>query len=55
MFIKRLKPNVYDVFVGNGWNQWARVERRGTELQQVGGSFKLNSASFNQLKSRIIR
>lgn len=55
MFIKRLKPNVYDVFVGRGWNQWARVTRRGHDIQQVGGSWELDRRSLSVVKERIIK
>lgn len=55
MFIKKLKPNTYDVFVGNGWDKWARVVRRGSEIQQVGGTYELDRRSFNHLKTRIIK
>lgn len=55
MFIKRLKPNVFDVFFGNGWNQWARVTRRAGQLQQVDGSFNLDRRAFNALKGRLVK
>jgi hypothetical protein len=54
MFIKRLKPNVYDVFVDNGWNSWTRVRRVGAHLQYVAGAY-LNRAALNVAKERIIR
>ena len=37
MFIKRLHPNVYDVFVGNGWDNWTRVKRTHYGVSVVGG------------------
>lgn len=55
MFIKRLKPNVYDVFVGKGWNLWARVTRRAGDVQQVGGSLQLDRRSINQVRARITK
>ena len=27
MFIKRLAPNIYDVFLDKGWDKWTRVKR----------------------------
>lgn len=55
MFIKKLKPNTYDVFVGNGWSQWARITRRGGEVQQVEGSIQLDRRSLQQLKARLTK
>lgn len=55
MFIKRLKPNIYDVFVGNGWNQWARFQRRSGGLHQVGGNHQLDRPAFNHLKARLLK
>lgn len=55
MFVKRLKPNTYDVFIGNGWDKWARVVRRGNDLQQIGGSYELDRRAFNHLKVRLAR
>lgn len=56
MFIKRLKPNVYDVFVDNGWSQWARVVReRDGRVMQVAGSFTLNERGLSTVKARITK
>jgi hypothetical protein len=55
MFIKRLKPNVYDVFVGNGWIQWARVAReKDGEIRQIAGT-RLDQRAINYVKGKITR
>jgi hypothetical protein len=50
-----LKPNVYDVFMGKGWDQWARVVRHKGGLEQVGGNAQLNPGAFRQLKARLFK
>jgi hypothetical protein len=55
MFIKKLKPNVYDVFLGNGWNKWARVARTQGEVQQVAGNYTLDQRTISHVKGRIIK
>ena len=54
MFIKRLKPNVYDVFVGSGWNNWTRVTRTQSGVQVVSGNM-LDQKTLNHVKTRITR
>lgn len=54
MFIKRLKPNTYDVFVGNGWNNWTRVQRRGGEIKIMEGAF-LHRGILNQVRERLCK
>lgn len=54
MFIKRLKPGVYDVFTDNGWNNWTRVKRVDDKLHWVAGNY-LPRALLNKAKERIIR
>lgn len=55
MFIKRLKPNVYDVFVGNGWAGWARVLRARDGIRQIAGKFRLNQEVLDYVKGRVSR
>jgi len=52
MFIKRLAPNVYDVFVGNGWDNWTRVKRNHFGVAVIGGK-KLTRTLLNQVKERL--
>lgn len=55
MFIKRLKPNVYDVFNGNGWNNWTRVQRtKEGEVVQVAG-VALHPNVLNRVKQRLVK
>lgn len=54
MFIKRLKPNVYDVFVGNGWNNWTRVVRVKDGVKPVAG-VTLYPNQLEQVKARLIK
>jgi hypothetical protein len=54
MFIKRLKPGVYDVFVGDRWDNWTRVQRVGDKLMYVAGNY-LNRALLTQLRERIFK
>jgi len=37
MFIKRLHSNVFDVFLGNGFNNWSRVRRTHYGVTVVAG------------------
>lgn len=37
MIIKQLSTNVFDVFVGTGWNNWSRFERKGKTINLVKG------------------
>lgn len=52
MFIKRLKQNVYDVFVGDRWDNWTRVERHNGTLKFLGGAY-LNRSNLAELKKRL--
>lgn len=38
MFIKKLHSNVYDVFLGNGFNNWSRVKRTHYGVSVVQGN-----------------
>jgi hypothetical protein len=38
MLIKYLKPNVFDVFLGKGFNQWSRVRRNHYGFAVIAGS-----------------
>jgi len=44
MFIKCLAPNVFDVFLGNGFSQWSRVRRNHYGLSVVAGNKLPHSA-----------
>jgi hypothetical protein len=52
--IKKLRPNVFDVFVGNnGWNGWSRVERKNGNIEVTAGN-QLDQRSINYLKARLL-
>lgn len=55
MFIKTLRRGVFDVFIGNGWTQWARVARNGRDIKQIDGTFELNERTLDNVKRRIIK
>lgn len=38
MFVKKLKPHVYDVFVGKGWDNWSRVRKGHWGVSVVQGN-----------------
>lgn len=38
MLIKKLHNNVYDCFLGNGFNNWTRVRRTHYGVSVVGGN-----------------
>jgi hypothetical protein len=52
MFIKRLAPNIYDVFVGNGWDNWTRVRRAHWGVAFLAGK-KLNRTQLNHVRERV--
>ena len=52
MFIKRLKHNFYDVFMGVGWNNWTRVQRHRGDIHVVSGN-RLDKRSLDNLKARL--
>jgi hypothetical protein len=55
MFIKRLKPNVYDVFDGNGWDNWTRVQRtKDGEIRVLEGR-ELHRNTLNKVKARLVK
>jgi hypothetical protein len=52
MFIKRLSPRIYDVFVGNGWNNWSRVRRNHWGIALIDGN-GLSRDVLNMVKQRL--
>ena len=37
MYVKRLSSNEFDLWWGNGWNNWARLTIDGKKVVQVKG------------------
>ncbi len=54
MFIKRLSPNVYDVFIGNGWDNWTRVRKGHWGVSYQAGK-PINRNLLNQIKERVCK
>lgn len=55
MFVKRLNKNHFDVFLGNGWDQWMRVRLNHWGVVQVGGSIQMNRDTKHELNQRLLR
>jgi hypothetical protein len=54
MFIKKLSPGVYDVFIGNGWDNWTRIRRRHWGVQIVAGN-RLPRETIHQLTEKLVK
>lgn len=54
MFIKRLNRNLYDVFIGNGWNNWTRIRRNHWGVAYVDGA-RLSRETIHELNQRMIK
>ena len=54
MFVKRLDKNHYDVFIGNGWNNWTRVRRNHWGVSVVAGN-RLSRETIHELNNRLIK
>lgn len=54
MFIKRLTNNVYDVFLGDGWNNWTRIRRNHWGVTVMSGK-RLARETIHELNERMIK
>ncbi len=54
MFLKRLNQNHYDVFIGNGWNNWTRIRRNHWGVSVVAGQ-RLPRNVIHDLNKEIIK
>lgn len=54
IFIKRLDKNQYDVFIGNGWDNWTRIRRQHWGVQYVAGK-RLPRSIISELNERLIK
>lgn len=52
MFVKKLKPHVYDVFVGKGWDNWSRVRKGHWGVSVVGGP-RLPKATLREVAAHL--
>jgi hypothetical protein len=53
MFIKRLAFNVFDVFIGNGWDNWTRVRRFKDGGVAVIDGKQVNRSTITQIRDRL--
>ncbi len=49
MYIRKLQPNIFDVFIGTGWNNWSRVRTSKSGPFVVAGN-KLPYATLRELQ-----
>jgi hypothetical protein len=54
IFVKRLNKNEFDVFIGNGWNNWTRIRRNHWGVRVVGGA-RLSREVIHQLNERMVK
>lgn len=52
MFIKKLKPHVYDVFLGKGFDNWSRVRKGHWGVSVVAGN-RLPKTLLRDVESHI--
>lgn len=52
MFIKKLHSNVFDVFLGKGFDQWSRVRRGHWGVSVVAGS-RLPKTLLREVESHL--
>lgn len=52
MFIKKLHPHVFDVFLGNGYNNWTRVRRGHWGVSVIAGN-RLPKALLKEIQDAI--
>lgn len=52
MFIKKLRKDVYDVFLGDGWNNWSRVQRTKQGIGVIAG-LPLDQRVLNIVQGRV--
>jgi len=54
MFIKQKEKHVFDVFVGNGWDNWTRVQRFHWGCKVVAGNH-LPRNVIHELNKRLVK
>lgn len=52
MFIKRLQPNVFDVFLGKGFDNWSRVRRGHWGVSVIAGN-RLPKSTLREVQETI--
>lgn len=53
-FLKRLDRVHYDVFIGNGWDNWTRIKRNHWGVQVVAGK-PLPRATIRELNEKLVK
>lgn len=58
MLIRKVKPNHFDVFLGNGWNFWGRFFVKHTQfnkrlVQTMGNHF--NKEEFEEVQGKLCK
>lgn len=51
-FYRHLTGNIYDVFIGNGWEEWTRI-RVGRDYTSIIGGYRLNSGLLKEITTTI--
>jgi hypothetical protein len=54
MLIRRLDHNRFDVFIGNGWDNWTRVRRHHWGVTVVAGK-RIPRETIRELNERLVK
>ena len=54
LFIKRLDKNRFDIFTGNGWSGWTRVQRFHWGVKVIGGS-RVSKEVIHEVNQRLVK
>ncbi len=54
MFVKRLDRVYFDVFLGDGWDNWTRVRRNHWGVSVVAGN-RLPKEAIHELNQRLLK
>lgn len=54
LFIKRLNKSEYDVFTGDGWDNWTRIRRNHWGVTYVAGK-RLPRETIHELNERLVK
>lgn len=59
MFIRKVKPRTFDVFLGLGWNNWARIHTNNygdaTTIKVINRNIPISSIDVEEIKTRFIK
>lgn len=54
MELKKVDKNLFDVFLGTGWNNWSRVKVNKDDIEVIAG-LPLSKGVYNSLKERLCK